>query len=75
MNNEFKVYGISYKFNLDSVDGETVLVARLANGIETDAMWTSDAVSLPESDEEATAYLENMDWAVEESSKLDSNKC
>mgnify|MGYP000875930866 CR=1 FL=1 len=65
--------GTEYSFSKDSVDGEPVLVARYVQNGESFAIWTSDIASLPESAEEAKEYME-ADWAVEQSSALDSNR-
>ncbi len=67
----FEVNGIEYTFKMGSVDGAEVLTATYTQNGESHTIWTAEATSLPESEEEATDYISDFDWAVEQSSALD----
>lgn len=63
-----------YTFRLDSVNGETVLVATYIQDGESFSIWTRDVDTLPASAEEASGYINNLDWAVGQSDALGSNR-
>ena len=67
----FEVDGTSYEFEVwENGQGAEVLVAFYEANGESFAIWTSDAASLPASQEEAADYIQNLDWAVEAMAQL-----
>jgi hypothetical protein len=70
----FEINGTNYTFAINSIGGEIVLTATYTQNGESFTNWTADADSLPESAEEAAGYINELDWAVGQSDKLDSSK-
>lgn len=70
----FCVDDIEYTFTMEAANGTPVLVARYTHNGESSAVWSADLFCLPESEEEATEWLNEKDWAVELESYLDYNR-